>query len=148
MTWSVMITMSYTLLALPAPCPPPSLSDLYKMQLTCNCTAYTHTHTHTHTHTWAPKNKRPYLTIQNTSRNTTHVHVQKCLVFETLCFLYSPTSCIILANMYAVRDVISLGLHTTVHPAANAGAILNDKRYNGRFHGDMSPATPAGERQV
>ena len=76
------------------------------------------------------------------------MYMYKYLVFDTLRFLYSPTSCMILANIYAVRDVISLGLQTTVHPAANAGAILNDKRYNGRFHGEMRPATPAGERQV
>ena len=55
-----------------------------------------------------------------------------------------PASFISLAIIHAVTDVISLGLHTTVLPAAIAGAILNVKRYKGRFHGEMRPATPIG----
>lgn len=46
------------------------------------------------------------------------------------------------ANIQAVTEVNSLGLQTTVQPAASAGAILNVKRYMGRFHGQTSPATP------
>ena len=59
-----------------------------------------------------------------------------------------PASLQTWASMYAVCDVISLGLHTTVHPAAMAGAILNVSKYRGRFHGEMRPATPTGDRQV
>ena len=44
----------------------------------------------------------------------------------------------------AVRGVSSLGLHTTVHPAASAGATFQDNKYSGRFHGVISAATPAG----
>lgn len=52
------------------------------------------------------------------------------------CFLrFLPTSFMTCANMNAVNEVISLGLHTTVQPAASAGAILNVRRYNGRFQG-------------
>lgn len=55
-----------------------------------------------------------------------------------------PASLINFAIIHAVTDVISLGLHTTVFPAAIAGAILNVKRYKGRFHGEMRPAMPIG----
>ena len=51
-----------------------------------------------------------------------------------------------LHSIQVVTVVISLGLHTTVQPAIRAGAILNVNRYNGRFHGEMSPATPTGLR--
>lgn len=51
-----------------------------------------------------------------------------------------------LQSIQVVTVVISLGLHTTVQPAIRAGAILNVNRYNGRFHGEMSPATPTGLR--
>jgi len=39
-----------------------------------------------------------------------------------------PASLRTFAIIHAVTDVISLGLHTTVLPAAMAGAILNVKR--------------------
>lgn len=55
-----------------------------------------------------------------------------------------PASFINFAIIHAVTDVISLGLQTTVFPAAIAGAILNVKRYIGRFQGEMRPATPIG----
>jgi hypothetical protein len=44
--------------------------------------------------------------------------------------------------------VISEGFATTVHPAANAGVIFQVNRYNGRFHGEIHPAIPTGEREV
>lgn len=78
-------------------------------------------------------------------------------------------------SMRAVIEVISLGLHTTVLPTvrvprrrdthqrlggraraapragtvgvpAMAGAILKDSRYSGRFHGEIKPQTPTGDR--
>ena len=61
---------------------------------------------------------------------------------------HSPASLMTFASMCAVSEVISLGLQTTVQPAAMAGAILNERRYDGRFHGQMRPATPAGVRIV
>src|SRR5690348_7024289 len=48
----------------------------------------------------------------------------------------------------AVNGVISLGLATTVLPAAKAGAIFQVNRYSGRFHGLMQPTTPSGWRSV
>lgn len=62
--------------------------------------------------------------------------------------MYVPASFMTSASMYAVREVISLGLQTTVHPAAMAGAILKVNRYRGRFQGEMRPATPTGDRHV
>ena len=60
---------------------------------------------------------------------------------------YSLTLIILtLQSIQVVTVVISLGLQTTVQPAIRAGAILNVNRYNGRFHGEMSPATPTGLR--
>src|SRR5688500_17559471 len=47
-------------------------------------------------------------------------------------------------NRYAVIGVSSLGLATAVFPVAIAGAIFQVKRYSGRFHGEISPATPRG----
>ena len=52
------------------------------------------------------------------------------------------------AKRVAVAGVTSLGLATTVHPAARAGATFHDSKYNGRFHGEMHPATPRGRRWV
>ena len=46
------------------------------------------------------------------------------------------------ASRNAVAEVSSEGLQTTALPAASAGAILNVSRYSGRFHGEMSTATP------
>jgi len=58
--------------------------------------------------------------------------------------IYLPDSLNTLANIHEVTDVISLGLATTVFPAAIAGAILNVNRYKGRFQGHIKPATPTG----
>ena len=44
----------------------------------------------------------------------------------------------------AVMGVTSEGLATAVFPVAKAGAIFHVKRYSGRFHGEISPATPRG----
>jgi len=51
-------------------------------------------------------------------------------------------------SIQAVTDVISLGLQTTVLPHASAGAILNESRYSGKFHGLTRAATPAALRSV
>src|SRR5262245_52294553 len=45
-------------------------------------------------------------------------------------------------SMNAVIGVISDGLATTVLPVARAGAIFHVNKYNGKFHGEMHPATP------
>ena len=60
----------------------------------------------------------------------------------------SPASCIISARTLEVMDVISDGLHTTVLPVIKAGANLNVRRYKGRFHGTINPATPTGSLTV
>ena len=52
------------------------------------------------------------------------------------------------ASSPAVTDVNSLGLHTHVQPKAMHGAIFHVSRYNGRFHGLISTATPDGLRVV
>ena len=44
--------------------------------------------------------------------------------------------------------VISDGLATTALPAAKAGAIFQVNKYNGKFQGDIHPATPTGLRVV
>src|SRR5690554_5531152 len=51
-------------------------------------------------------------------------------------------------NKDAVIGVISLGLATTVLPAAKAGAIFQLNKYKGRFQGEMHPTTPKGSRRV
>ena len=56
-----------------------------------------------------------------------------------------PESIMTEASIHAVTEVNSLGLHTTVQPVAIAGAILNVRRYKGRFQGEISPATPTGD---
>ena len=56
-----------------------------------------------------------------------------------------PESIMTEASIHAVTEVSSLGLHTTVQPAPIAGAILNVRRYKGRFQGEISPATPTGD---
>src|SRR5262249_34255825 len=45
---------------------------------------------------------------------------------------------------HAVDGVNSDGLATTVQPTARAGATFQVKRYRGKFHGEMQPATPRG----
>lgn len=51
-----------------------------------------------------------------------------------------PACCINLHIIQAVTEVISLGLATTVLPAAMAGAIFQVSRYRGRFQGLIRPA--------
>ena len=48
----------------------------------------------------------------------------------------------------AVSGVASAGLATTVHPAASAGAIPQDRIGIGKFHGTMRPTTPTGSWKV
>ena len=60
----------------------------------------------------------------------------------------SPTSAHSSASIDAVSGVSSDGLATTVLPVASAGAIFQVNRYSGRFHGEISPATPRGRRSV
>ena len=43
-----------------------------------------------------------------------------------------------------LSGVCSLGLSTTVHPAASAGAVLRVIIANGKFQGVMAPTTPTG----
>src|SRR5688572_4352937 len=56
----------------------------------------------------------------------------------------NPASMQSFENKYAVIGVSSDGLATTVQPAANAGAIFHVNKYNGRFQGEIQPATPTG----
>lgn len=51
-----------------------------------------------------------------------------------------PACSISLHSIQAVTEVISLGLATTVFPAAMAGAIFQVSRYRGRFQGLIRPA--------
>src|SRR5690606_11247281 len=60
----------------------------------------------------------------------------------------SPASVQISPKRKAVNGVISLGFATTVFPAAIAGAIFHENKYNGRFQGEMQPTTPIGWRNV
>jgi hypothetical protein len=59
-----------------------------------------------------------------------------------------PAALQISPNIAAVTGVNSLGLATTQFPAANAGAIFQLNKYNGKFHGLMQPTTPNGVRNV
>src|SRR5262249_38326056 len=59
-----------------------------------------------------------------------------------------PTSWVISARRWAVVGVSSDGLATQVLPVARAGATFQVNRYSGRFHGEISPATPRGWRRV
>lgn len=51
-----------------------------------------------------------------------------------------PACCKNLHIIQAVTEVISLGLATTVLPAARAGAIFQVSRYRGKFQGLIRPA--------
>ena len=51
-------------------------------------------------------------------------------------------------NRKAVYGVISDGFATTQLPVANAGAIFQVNKYNGKFQGEMQPTTPMGIRLV
>src|SRR5690554_2179424 len=59
-----------------------------------------------------------------------------------------PASVQIFPKRKAVIGVTSLGLATTVLPAAIAGAIFHVNKYKGRFQGEMQPTTPRGWRSV
>ena len=48
----------------------------------------------------------------------------------------------------AVSGVSCAGFKTTVHPAASAGAIFQEARLSGKFHGTIAPTTPTGSRRV
>ena len=50
------------------------------------------------------------------------------------------------ARIMALTGAISLGLSTTVQPAASAGAIFRVIWLSGKFHGVMQPTTPIGSR--
>lgn len=56
-----------------------------------------------------------------------------------------PACCNSLHIIQAVTEVISLGLATTVLPAARAGAIFQVSRYRGKFQGLIRPAVVGGE---
>ena len=47
-------------------------------------------------------------------------------------------------SLSVLRGVCSAGLTTIEHPDASAGAIFQTAIRNGKFHGRMAPATPAG----
>jgi hypothetical protein len=50
--------------------------------------------------------------------------------------------------MCAVIGVNSEGFATAVFPVASAGATFHVNKYNGKFQGEISPATPRGLRSV
>src|SRR5699024_7123376 len=52
------------------------------------------------------------------------------------------------ANRRIVREVYSLGLITTVLPAAKAGASLDVVSVSGEFQGVIAATTPSGSRCV
>ncbi len=52
------------------------------------------------------------------------------------------------ARMVASMGAISLGLSTTVHPAARAGATLQATWFSGQFQGVIRPHTPIGSRRT
>lgn len=56
-----------------------------------------------------------------------------------------PACCNSLHIIQAVTEVISLGLATTVLPAARAGAIFQVSRYRGKFQGLIRPAVVKDE---
>src|SRR4030095_16191407 len=60
----------------------------------------------------------------------------------------TPASSASLTNASEVSGVSSAGLHTTVQPAANAGAILRAIIAAGKFHGVMAATTPTGSRSA
>jgi hypothetical protein len=52
------------------------------------------------------------------------------------------------ASTMALSGAISLGLSTTVHPVARAGATFDATWFSGQFHGVMRPQTPIGSRRT
>src|SRR5690625_829094 len=77
-----------------------------------------------------------------------------CPAFEpTPCTIFktpggSPASRQISLSNKAVIGVTSLGFATTQFPVASAGAIFQEKRYKGKFHGEIQPTTPRGLLKV
>ena len=59
-----------------------------------------------------------------------------------------PASANSLANSSVEAEVNSLGLMTTVHPAASAGASFHASSSSGEFHGVIATTTPSGSRLV
>lgn len=59
-----------------------------------------------------------------------------------------PACCISLHSIQAVTEVISLGLATTVFPAAMAGAIFQVSRKRGKFQGLIRPAETQQKMQT
>ena len=60
----------------------------------------------------------------------------------------SPISSKISASAKTSSGVTSVGLTTTVHPAAKAAATLRATWCSGKFHGVMQPTTPTGSRTI
>ena len=58
----------------------------------------------------------------------------------------NPTSTISSAKRSEDSGVSSLGLRTTVLPAASAGPIFQLQNMSGKFHGTIWPTTPSGSR--
>ncbi len=52
------------------------------------------------------------------------------------------------ASATASSGVLLAGFHTTVLPAARAGAIFHAGIWIGKFHGVITPTTPSGLRTV
>ncbi len=59
-----------------------------------------------------------------------------------------PTASMTSARMSALSGATSLGLSTTVQPAASAGATFAAIWCSGKFHGVMAPTTPTGSRST
>ena len=59
-----------------------------------------------------------------------------------------PAASITSARMKALSGVTSLGLSTTVQPAARAGATLAAIWLSGKFQGVIAPSTPTGSRST
>src|SRR5262249_39576352 len=57
-----------------------------------------------------------------------------------------PDCSTISAMRKAVSGATSLGLSTTVQPAAIAGTTFKTTWLRGKFHGGMQPTTPTGSR--
>lgn len=60
----------------------------------------------------------------------------------------TPACCARAVSASDVSGVSSAGLHTTVHPAARAGAILRAIMAAGKFHGVIAATTPTGSRSA
>ena len=60
----------------------------------------------------------------------------------------TPARCASTARASAEYGVCSAGLHTTVQPAARAGASLRPSMAEGKFHGVIVATTPTGWRST